>query len=575
VGEWFAQPLLLLLGPAAVLLLHLLERWRRRPLTLVVADLTLFEVTPEVEQAAASHRRRASQRFLLRAAAALALAAGVAGARWPGGSPGALTVDLVLDRGVSAGALQGAGTRLDAHREHLRAVLQRLRPDDRVRLHLLPARGPVAPLSPARAGELLTRATPLAATAEVAQATARLAPRAHAEGRPPVFVASDRPLPDQPGLALALAAEPVTNRALLSLTRDGDALHAALASYGAAGPAEVVFTVGDGEREVSGEVRLEVGDSGFLLVSWPLPADAPSSLRWARAELRGEDALPADDVVFATAPTSRRRVGILGEPGPWVRRALRAVPGTRLVELDRSGLEEAGDLDLMVVPSLALVEDTPGVALCVVPPSLSARAVAGGSVSGQAHAAFPHTLDALQADPFQVAQVGPLPTLRRAHTLLRAGERPLVVLSGEARRLVVAIAAPLDRDTSPWPELGSFPLFWAELLELAAPRTSTRLASHPCGEPWSGPDGAQTFFDVALQRDLDGAPLVGTSAAPPQALEDEAAGTHGFAEEALAAIDSTRPRQAPTPLGAGLALLALALALASWRPTAPARTGRR
>src|SRR5690606_22783656 len=69
-----AQPWLLLLGPLAVLLLWLLERWRLRPLALVVADVTLFAPSPEAAAEARARRRHASWRWLLRAAAALLLA---------------------------------------------------------------------------------------------------------------------------------------------------------------------------------------------------------------------------------------------------------------------------------------------------------------------------------------------------------------------------------------------------------------------------------------------------------------------------------------------------------------------
>ena len=100
MGEWFAQPLLLLLAPVAVALLLLFERWRRRPLTLVVADLGLFEVTPEVTRAAAQQRRRLSQRVWLRIAAALALTMAIAGLQRPAGAAGPVTVDLLVDRGL-------------------------------------------------------------------------------------------------------------------------------------------------------------------------------------------------------------------------------------------------------------------------------------------------------------------------------------------------------------------------------------------------------------------------------------------------------------------------------------------
>ena len=136
IVEHFERPALALLVPLVLVLLYLLERWRRRPVALVVADLALFETTPEIESEAKARRRRLVVRWLLKAAAAVALGLAAAGPWVEASAEGVVHVDLVLDRGLSSATVEAGGrTRLELSREHLLSVLERLRPDDRARVH--------------------------------------------------------------------------------------------------------------------------------------------------------------------------------------------------------------------------------------------------------------------------------------------------------------------------------------------------------------------------------------------------------------------------------------------------------
>ncbi|MBX3470531.1 MAG: BatA domain-containing protein [Planctomycetes bacterium] len=145
----FAHPALLPIGPLAVLLLWLLERWRQRPVRVVVADVGLFSTTPEVEAEARARRRRLGARFVVVALAALSLGLAAAGPRGPRPAAGPLVVDLVLDRGVTSGVVEADGaTRLEHHRRHLRRAVDALGPDDRARVHLVPGEPGGTPPAP-------------------------------------------------------------------------------------------------------------------------------------------------------------------------------------------------------------------------------------------------------------------------------------------------------------------------------------------------------------------------------------------------------------------------------------------
>ncbi|MCO5170338.1 MAG: BatA domain-containing protein [Planctomycetes bacterium] len=555
----FAHPALLPLGPLAVLVLWLLERWRQRPVRLVVADVGLFETTPEVEAAARARRRRLGLRFLLLALAALALGLAAAGPRGPRPAAGPLVVDLVLDRGVTSGVIEEDGaSRLEHHRRHLRRALDALGPDDRARVHLVPGEPGATPLAPAAARALLDAAAPTAAAADLGPALARLAP----QGRP-LLVATDQEVPA--AALVAVSGAPRPDRGIVALARGDDgALHATVASHDAPGPVRVRFAALDAQgREAEGTVDVDLPIRGLARASWTgLPPDAVS----ASAALEGQDALAANDRAFAVAAPPRRRVAVVGEPGPAVRRALLAVPGTTVTDLPQAALDavpRAGEaFDLVVAPALPAVP--PRTALAIVPAALPrVGRLPGGPAGPRAHAAFPFTLAEVAAAPFAVEGLGPLdPALGRPTPLLVVGDAPLVAVRGAGRELVVALAAPVD--ATAWPRHDAFPLFWGELLALAAPRGAGALEAHPAGLPWIGPQGeALAPLHVGVIDDPDGRPLLGTVAAPARALAALAA-ARAFTDDLAARLDAARRPGAPRPLAPPLAGLGLLLLGAGW-----------
>lgn len=570
-----AHPALLPIGPLAVLLLWLLERWRQRPVRVVVADVGLFSTTPEVEAEARARRRRLGARFVFVALAALSLGLAAAGPHGPRPAAGPLVVDLVLDRGVTSGVVEADGaTRLEHHRRHLRRALDVLGPYDRARVHLVPGEPGATPLAPAAARALLDAARPTAAEADLQPVLARLTPPGG-----PVLVATDRAL-DGPAL-VAVSGEARPDRAVVALARGDDgALHATLASRGAPGPARVRFAAVDARGgEAHGVIEVTLPARGLARATWPgLPADAVT----ASAALEGEDALPTNDRAFAVAAPPRRRVAVVGEPGPAVRRALLAVPGTTVTDLPQAALDavpRAGEaFDLVVAPALPAVP--PRTALAIVAPALPrVGRLPGGAAAPLDHPGFRHTLAEVAAAPFQVEGLGPLdPALGRPAPLLVVGGAPLVAVRGAGRELVVAVTAPPE--TTTWPRHDAFPLFWGELLALAAPRGAGALEAHPAGLPWTGPTGeARTPLLVGVLDDAHGRPLLGTVAAPATAL-DAPAPARALPDDLAARLDAMRRPGAPASLAPGLAGLGLCLLAGAWwlerteRAAAPPRLAR-
>ncbi len=558
----FADPLLLLAAPVALVLLWLLERLRRRPVELVVADLTLFAPTPEVEAAARSRRRQLGLRLLLLALAALLLSVAAAGPSVEPAADGPLVVDLVLDAGITSGARDGAGTRLDQHRLALEAVLDRLRPDDRVRVHVVP--GPAnggSALPPTDARAVLRAAVPTAAPADLEGVLARLGPRR-------VVVATDRLLPLAAATILVVAGSPAPDRGLVALEADGETLRATVASWGAPGEAEVELAArGPDGVERTTTRRVTCPAHGAARVAWSAADGLPEGAIEARARLLGGDALPADDLAFAALATPRRRVGLSGVIGPATRRALAAVPGTSLVELAPGAVAglAPGALDLLVVD--ALPDLLPDVALAVVPAALPrVGTVTGGTVTGRALApggsaeAFRWTLAEAARAPVVVDALGPPPRgLADATPLLVAGQAPLALARGSGRRLVLVLTCPPERA----PGLTAselFPLLWGEALALAAPGGDGRLAAHPCGTPL--PDGPAPNH-VLRRTDPDGRAILGTVAAPAVGV-DAPSPPRPLAPADLEGLEAARTAAPPRPRPAAPALAGLVFAALAW-----------
>jgi len=537
-------PLWLLLAPLAWGALWLLERWRRQPLRLVVADLGLFagEAGDAPPPRAA---RRPSESFWWRAAACGALALAAAGPQWT--REGRLDVDLVLDRGIESGFRVDGATSLDWHRSELLRVVDALRGDDRVHLHLVPAQGGIPPLSPSEARRVLTRTASSAAQGDV-HAAVRALP-----GRRPAFVASPS-AGETAGVAQARWVVRQPNRGVATVAVSEAGVEVALVGDGLPGPCELELEVDAGGVTHTKRVAVALPERGTALARWPRGewpfAGDPERVA---ARLLGGDALPLDDRGFALRER-RTRVALACDPGPAVERALRAVPG---VELARAADLEASAFDLLIVERLASDAPLPPTAVVVVPAAGEEHAPVAARASVDPAGAFAHTVDAVFEAPFSVRQRAPLPSLDGAHPLLQTADgAPLVLVRGSGRRLVAALGVPPRREATSWVDSRAFPFFWAELVALAS-EARGRVRSQVAGT--LRVDG-EAVLDVGVFP--AGEPRVGTVAAPLP-LRGEGAPPAPFAREALVGLEGARPRE-HTSWAWLCFLLAAGLGLGGW-----------
>jgi len=550
--------------PVLAIALWLLERWRRQPLVLVVADLELFTPGAASEEEARAAERRLSWRFWSRLLALTLLVTAASGPRIAVGPRGSLVVEAVLSRGLSASA-QGEGTseaHLDRTRAALREVVERLRSDDRVRLHLLPGPPPQL-LTRNEAFQALERVRPAAAEADLPTALAPLlAPQPGVTA--PVFCASERdPGLQSPRLQLALSGGPYLNRGVVALRRSGNTLHATL--LGTPGPVEVAFAARlvDGTLR-SGQAKGVLSQGQPLLLSW----SAPPLGRALEASVRilGSDALASDDQAFAVATRQRtRRVAVQGELSAPLRRALQAVELVQL-EFVAPGRNPDPECALLIVNALPKV--LPQIPLAVVPVALPNQPVPGGALRpGPPHQAWRHLASRLTHDPAQVPGLTPTPKgLPQVRPLILAGREPLVLVAGDQLPEVVVLRAPA---TGPWTERESFPLLWAELLEALAPLSHGELRAYPAGEPH--PLLGRVPWGPPRRVLQGGAPVLGSVAQPARPPAE--ASSRPFPPEALSRLAAARPPAPERDLAPWIALLALPLLLAAAWPSRDPRRG--
>jgi aerotolerance regulator-like protein len=552
-------PWILIALPFLGLALWLLERWRRQPLVLVVADLELFAPSAASEEEAQAAERRLSWRFWARFLALALLVLAASGPRVAIGPRGALVIEVVFSRGLSASALPAGASEshLARHRAALRGVVESLRPDDRVRLHLVPG-PPAALLTRNDAFLALEEVRPAAAEGDLAERLSPLlAPRPGPA--PPVFCASERdPGLQSPRLQLALSGGPYRNRGLVALRRSGDTLHATL--LGSPGPVEVAFAARTAAGDVlSGRVKGTLEAGRALLLSWS-EASLPGAVE-ASARIVGSDAVASDDRAFAVASPSRaRRVAVRGQLSPALRRALLAVEQVQL-EVLPPGRAPSPGCDLLILNALPKV--LPPTALAVVPTALPTQPVPGGPLRlGAPHPAWRHLAGRLTQDPAQVPGLTPPPAgLPEASPLLLAGSEPLVLVAGRETPEVIVLRAPAS---GPWTEREVFPLLWAELLEALAPQSRGELRAFPAGA--HHPDLGRVPWGRPRRVLRQGRPLLGSvarAARPP-----EAESSRPFPADSLSLVAAARAPAPERDLAPWIALLAFPLLLAAAWPAA-------
>ena len=335
--------LLALLTLPVIVILHMLRERRRR---VIVPSLLLWQLLPQSH--AARQRRRLSLTLLLLlhllAAALLALA--LARPQWNliafGGQQ---HLALVIDTSISmaAPAPGSGGSRLDAARARAQSLLGAAGGGSAT----LIAAGPQARVIDRDAANgprlvaALARLQPTGVGSDLAGALTLA--EASLQGRPgaQIVVLTDAALPALAGeLATRGAAVPIRwelvggeldNRAIVAFAarpRAGAGLvqvYARVVNYGRGALRTVVRLYGDGTLLDTRPITLR--PDGEVELTWTVPR----GIGFLRAELDGDDALPADDRaelgLVAYRPT---RALLVSEQPAALERALRAVPGLEL-----------------------------------------------------------------------------------------------------------------------------------------------------------------------------------------------------------------------------------------------------
>ncbi len=438
--------LLALLALPVIIVLHMLRERRRR---VVVPSLLLWQQLPQ--QRAARRRRRPplTVLLLLHLLAAALLGFALARPQWSLASFGAERhLALVIDTSASmaAPAPGFSGSRLDAARARARTLIGSVGARGSTTLitagpqaRLLDAAGPegaarlaaaLAGLSASGAGSDMAGALTLAETALQGRAGGQIV--VLTDAALPTLAAELGGRPVVVPIAWESLGGPLDNRALLTLAahpRAGNGpvhVYARVANYGSQPLRTVVRLAGDERVLDSRAVNLQ--PDGEVELTWTVPR----GMTLLRAELDGEDALPADDVVALSLVQNRpvRALLVAAQPTA-LERALRAVPGLDL-ELVSPADYRGSTADLTVFDGVLPPAWPAGGVLVVHPPagspllSVSATprtpAEPALSVSPAGSALF----DGVSLNTVEFGAAPDLAPPERAAVLLARGDQPLI-----------------------------------------------------------------------------------------------------------------------------------------------------
>ncbi len=352
--------LLALLALPVIVLLHMLRERRRR---VVVPSLLLWQLMPRKQEAQRRQRLPLTLLLLLQLVAAAMLALALARPQWPlavFGAEGYVALIIDTSTSMAAPAPGIGGTRLEAAQARARQLIGAMGARGSVTLI---AAGPRAALldsgGPESAARLLAAldslvpigtGTDLRGALTLAEATLQGRPGAR------VVVLTDAALP-----ALAAASLPTAvpvewqavggalpNRAVVTLAaRPRSAsgpvqVYARAVNYGPDSVRTVLQLFGDEQLLDTRPVAL--APNGEAELTWTVPR----GVALLRAELDGDDGLPADDsAAISLAQTRPLRALLVSTRPDALERALRVVPGLELTTV--APLAYAGsDADLTI-----------------------------------------------------------------------------------------------------------------------------------------------------------------------------------------------------------------------------------
>lgn len=449
--------LLALLTLPVILILHMLRERRRR---VVVPSLLLWQLVPRRQQAQRRRRLPLTLLLLLHLLAAALLAFALARPQWPLNLFGSATnLALIVDTSTSMAAPAGGGTRLDAARARARELIGAIDAGGSVTLiaagtqaRVLDAGGRAAA---ARLAGALDALQPAGTGTDIAGALTLAEAALQGRAAPRVVVLTDAALP-------TLAAElderpvivpvqwqpvggPVENRAIVALaarTRAGNSpvqVYARAVNYGPRPISTVLRLYGD--DQIIDTRPVTFNSNGEAELTWAVPR----GFGMLRAELDGEDGLPADDsYTISLAATRPVRALLVSTRPAALERALGAVPGLELAVIE-PGAYNASDADLTVFDGFLPPSWPAGGVLAINPPPGSpllqvSQRVREGGTDDVLQITSGGPLDGLSLGSVAFGQLRDVVPPDDFELLLRRGEQPLI-LRGRAEQSEIAVWA--------------------------------------------------------------------------------------------------------------------------------------
>ncbi|MFP4440591.1 MAG: vWA domain-containing protein [Chloroflexaceae bacterium] len=519
--------LLALLALPIIVWLHLIQERRRR---VVVPSLLLWQHVPRKPDARRRWRLPMTLLLLLHLLAAALLALALTQPQWLGRLLGGGThAAVIIDTSTSMAAGDASGTRLEQARNQARAEITRLGGSDS--LTLITA-GPQANLLATggieQRGNLLAALDTLAIDGtgtDIAGALTLAQAALEEEGGGRILILSDSALPE---LATALADGPTDLPLLPEFNVEWVSVGGSLENQGIVSFAARARQNRDATERTAAYVYARVanyspnqlttqlrlfGDDRLLDTNEVnLPAEGEAEFTWTtppgvevlRAELAGQDALPADNVAYLSLAQIRpiNTLLVSDTPGP-LERALQVVPGIELIVIapgnynpDRAPAAEA---DLTVFDNTLPARWPSGGVLVINPPAGTGPLLTVGDpfdldaesrrpalrVASSAEGATGQLLEGLSLDSVNFGIVSELQTPEWAAVLLRASYDeddagwPLI-LRGRVAQSEVAIWT-FDLEDSNLTERLAFPLLVARTVRdlTPMPLPSALLAGEP------------------------------------------------------------------------------------------------
>lgn len=574
--------LLALLTLPVIILLHLIRERRKR---VVVPSLLLWQMLPKRQEAQRQRRLPLTLLLLLHLLAALLLALALGQPQWLVslfGSERHLAVIIDTSTSMAAPAAGvAAGSRLDAVRVRARSLISGM--GGRDSLTLIDAGTQARVIDSAGSGgatRLLAALDDLKAGGTGSDMGGALVlAEAALQGLPDarIVVLSDGALPTLEGeLAERQAAVPIDwqfvgaahdNRALVTLAARPRAANAPVqvygraVNYGATPLRTVVRLFGDGALIDSRPVSFS--PNGEVELTWTIP----SGVKLLRAELDGNDDLPADDSAAISVNQVRTIRTLLVSANPArLEHALRVIPGIELTVVTPGRYRDPGafSVDLTVLDGFLPTAWPSGGVLVLNPPPganqlLAVEEHAGGASPDNAELSFGSARSVFDGVSLSSVDFGPLRTVATpewAEVQLARGEQTLI-LRGSSGQSKIAVWT-FDLAQSNLPTRLAFPLLLVRTVRDLTPAPLP--AALLVGETLTlQPDPRAD--EIVLRDPLGAERRVSVQTGEPVRIALDASGTYSISERsggrdlfsgtlpvnAGAAIEANLEPQAPPP----------------------------